>query len=178
MHHKQQRLTLITLLASLLLAGCSALPLPINVHLTDSTSVERGTALEQVIGGMEFANFAALDISQSQELQNLYVGKSAIKSARVKILELSVLEPAEQNFDFIQEMSFFVEAEGQPAQRIAHREVPRNARFFRFEIDEVDLTPYIMAETMQITTKVKGRRPDHDTRIGSRLVIQVGLGVM
>ena len=174
----QQMIYLPALLAGALLAGCSVLPLPVNVHLTSTTQVERGTTLEQVIGGMEFAEYAALDISQSEEMQNLYVGKSAIRSAHVKILELSVLEPAEQNFDFIQEISFFVEAEGQPAQRIAHREVPRNARYFQLKVDDVDLTPYIRADTMKVTTKVKGRRPDHDTRIGSRLVIQVGLGVV
>lgn len=166
------------LLSCAVLAGCSALPLPINVHLTDSTLVERGTVVEQVIGGMEFANYAALDVSQSEEMQNLYVGKSAIRSAQVKILELSVLEPATQNFDFIEEISFFVEAEGQPKQRIAHRVVPRGARYFRLEADELDLTPYLLAETMTITTQAKGRRPDHDTRIGSRLVLRVGVGVI
>ncbi len=168
--------TVLLMLAAL--SSCSALPLPINIHLTENTTVERGTAVEQVIGGMEFASYTALDVSQSQEMQNLYVGKSAIRNANVKLLELSILEPAEQNFDFIQEMSFFVEAEGQPKQRIAYRKVPDNSRYFRFELDELDLKPYIQAETMKITTTVKGRRPDHDTRIGSRLIIRVGLGVM
>ncbi len=159
------------------IAGCAALPLPVNINIREQADVEGGTALEGMLGGFQFSRFAALDVTQSQEFQNTGASRQHIQRASVSVLALTVLSPANQDFNFIEEIAFFAEAPGQPRQRIARKVVPRGVRHFDLDLDGIDLTPYVKAESMRITTEVKGRRPASDTRLQVHMGLSMGVAL-
>jgi hypothetical protein len=154
--------------------GCSYLPVSFDVMTSSQTTIQKGTAVEQLVGTLGFGDFVALDLSQSQEFKSNDVQKRHVARARVQKIALRITAPQEQTFDFLKSISFFVEAPGLPKKRIAHSEVPRGARNFECQIDDLELAPYVQADTMTITTAVSGRRPAMDTTVRADLVITVG----
>lgn len=163
------------LIALLLCAGCSRLPVSFDVTTRARTVVEKGTVVEQLVGSLGFGQFTNLDLSQSQEFQNRDVQRRHVASATVEALELRIVPPTSegQDFDFLESISFFIEAPGLEKKRIAHKQVPRDSRSFKCELDSVELAPYVRAERMTVTTTVKGRRPENDTTLEARLVIAI-----
>src|SRR5687768_1272463 len=97
----------------LLLTGCSQLPIPFDVTQRAQAKIPKGTAVDQLVGSLGFGQFANLDFSQSQEFQSRDVQKRHVESARVKSIEMRIIAPEGQNFDFIESISFFIEAPGQ-----------------------------------------------------------------
>lgn len=163
----------VVLIAGLFGTGCNALPLPFDVTTTSQTVVERGTVIESTVGSLGFTQFTALDFSQSQEFQNRDVQKKHVTGAKIENLVLTVVAPSGHTFDFLENVMFYIEAPGLPKKRIAHKTVPKGVGRFRCEIDEVELGPYVRADTMKITTSVKGRRPDEDTTVEAKLTVNI-----
>ena len=44
-----------------------------------------------------------------------------------------------------------------------------------FDVEPVDLTEYVVSESMTFTTEVTGRRPDVDTTVEARFDVAVGV---
>ncbi len=166
-------LPLMVVLGVVLSVGCSALPVTFDAHARGQTVVPKGTAIEQLVGGLGFSQFTALDLSQSQEFKNNNVQKKHVSSASLKSLTLDIKAPEAQNFDFLESIGFYVEAPGQPRKRIATKQVSKGVRSIKCDVDDVDLGPYVRADSMTITTSVKGRRPNADTTVEARLTITV-----
>ena len=162
-------------LSLLICAGCSRLPASFDVTTRGQTTIERGTVVEQLVGTLGFGQFTNLDLSQSQEFKNREVQRRHVARANVEALELRIVSPTPegQDFDFLETISFYVEAPGLERKRIAHKQVPRDSRSFKCEMDDLELAPYVRAERMTVTTSVRGRRPENDTAIEARLVIAV-----
>ena len=158
---------------SICCGGCSSLPMTFDVTQRAETTIQKGTVLEQIVGSLGFGQFTNLDLSQSQEFKSNNVQKRHVANGRVKVLQLRITAPEGQDFDFLESISFFVEAPGLERKRIAHRQVPRDARSFQCKVDDVDLAPYVRAESMTVTTDVRGRRPESDTTIDAKLVLTV-----
>lgn len=154
--------------------GCGALPLPITVTTTGRAVIEKGTVVEQAVGGVGFSQFTAIDFSQSQEFKNNNVQKKHVSEARVKEITLTIELPAGQSFDFLESVMFYIEAPGLEKKRLAHKKVPRGVSRFTCELEDLDIAPYVRADTMQVTTSVKGRRPDAETTLEARLSVKVG----
>jgi len=159
------------LLGFFLLVACSKL-LTIRVEEESTTVVEQGTLLEEVVGDLGFDGFLALQIAESTELQNQGVEPGDIKEVFVEEL---VLE-GDHELSFIESLEFYVEADGLPRERIAHQDnFPDGETVVTLELDSVDLTEYVVAESMDITTEVAGTRPDEDTEVTGRIVLSVGV---
>lgn len=158
--------------------GCGALPIFFDVKTEGQTTIQKGTLLEQLVGSFGFDSFSSFDISQSQEFKNNNTQKSLVKEAKVKSLTLTITGPATQNFDFLEEVSFFVEAPGQTRKRIAFKLIPKGVTTFAMDLDGVDLTPYVKADSIKITTEAKGKRPTNDTTVQAILVLTIGAGVL
>ena len=164
----------IVALASIFSTGCSYMPVSFDVHTGGQTTIQKGTIAEGLVGTLGFGNLANLDISSSQEFKSNNVQKRHVARARLQELKLTITAPKEQNFDFLQSITFFVEAPGLEKKRLAHRDVPRGARAFTCLIDDVELAPYVRADRMTITTTVNGHRPGADTTLQADLTINVG----
>lgn len=169
---------LLGLTGLLSLAGCAAFPIRFDVKAEGTTTIQKGTLLEQLTGGLGFDSFSSFDISESQEFKNQNTNKNLIKEAKLKSITMTITGPDSQNFDFLEELSFFVEAPGQTRKRIATKTVPRGVKTFSLDLDNVDLTPYVKAESLKITTEAKGKRPENDTTIKAEVVITIGAGVL
>jgi len=43
------------------------------------------------------------------------------------------------------------------------------------DLDDVDLTPYVVSESLTVTTDATGRRPEQDTVVQARFGLSVGV---
>lgn len=158
--------------------GCGALPIYFDVQSEGKTTIQKGTLLEQLSAGFGFDGFSSFDIAETQEFKNNNTQKDLVKEAKVKTLTMKITGPDSQNFDFLEEISFFVEAPGQTKKRIATKTVPKGVKEFTLDLDNVDLTPFIKADSIKITTEAKGKRPNNDTTVQAIIVITIGAGVL
>lgn len=156
-----------------LLAGCG--PLTFEVPVESETTVESGGLVGQLLELGSFAGFKGMDLSSSQEFRNQGIDKQHIDSVRMKSFRLEIVDPANAAFGFLDSIEFHVESEGLEPKRVAHLlEVPKDATAIDLALDDVDLAPYVTAESMSLTTKVTGRPPTKDTRIHAKVVFDVG----
>ena len=157
--------------------GCEALPFEFDVPVQSSTTIEKGTLLEMVIGDFGFSDLTTFDISNTQQFKNNNAQKDQVVTAKMTKLTLSITEPADQNFDFLDSITFYVAATGEEKTKIASKTISKGVRTFELELEEVDLAKFIKKDSISITTDVKGRRPSKNTtvkidanfRIGARL---------
>lgn len=157
-------------LPALLLASCGA---TFDVDVESSTTIPKGGFLEQ-LAAVTFGDFGNMDISQSQGFKNAGVEKDQVDSVKLASLELKVESPAGGTFEWLDKMEFFVETEGQPKKRIAHKDaIPDSATTITFDVDDVELAPYVTAPSMNVTTSATARRPNEDTKIQAKLVFTV-----
>ncbi len=163
----------------LALATCAG-PGQIDVTETARTTIPKGSLLEQLAGDLGFADFATIDLTQSQELQNQGVERHQIEHVYLQRLMLRIVDdPSEgRDFTFIDSIAFFAEADGLPRRRIAHGgPFEEGAREVGLDLDDVDLAPYATAPSMTLTTEVSGRRPSMDTTVEAEVVLRVHVNV-
>lgn len=155
-----------------LFAACAP-TVSFDVDINTETVVESGTLVEGLLEQMRFGDLVSMDVSSTEEFQNNQAEKERVIEARLREARLLIAAPKGQTFDFIDEIAFFVGAPGQPRERVAHKVVPDGIDAFDLELDDVDLAPYVRAESLSLTTDVTGRRPAQDTTVAVRLVLHI-----
>lgn len=161
---------------SLLAAGCSNGLFYIEVEETAETTVQGGSLLEELLGDLGFEEFVTMDITASEELVNQGVEPGDIVNVELIAFDLEVTAPADGDMTFLEEMSVYVDGDDLPRVRIAHLDdFPPGQQLVSFDLDGVDLTPYVTGESMGIDTEVTGRSPDEDTTIKASFVVDVGV---
>lgn len=155
------------------LVGCGAIKVSFDVNVEGKTTITKGTLLEQLAGNFGFDGFASFDISQSSEFKNKNTEKDRIETAKVKSITMKITGPETQKFDFLEEITFFIEAPGQTKKRIGTKKVPKGLKTFTLDLDSLDLTPYLKADSVKITTDAKGKRPENDTTIQALIVLSI-----
>lgn len=171
------RATLLTTLP--LLIGCSGGLDTFRITETATTVVQKGTLLEDLVGGLGFDGFTDMDLSSNQTLKNQGVKRSDIDSVRLKKLRLEITSPTTgQTFDFLSAISFAVSAEGIDQKRLASKDpVPDGVTLFDCAIDDLELAPYVAAPKMDITTVATGKRPSNETTIKATMELEVDVNV-
>jgi hypothetical protein len=164
------------LLALCLWAGLAALgcepAIEFDVDLSGQTEVQ-GSLVGNVLSALDFAGFGTLDFSSTEEFENNDVTREHVKAARLTALELTVVQPAGGNLDFIDELSFFAEAEGQDKVKVASATVPDGVQNVQLEPEDVDLGPYVRSESMALTTEADARPPNEDTTLEANLTVHI-----
>jgi len=169
------RRLLYPLLAFALATACSSLA-TITVSDSSTTTVEQGTIVEALLGDMGFSDWVSMDLTQAQELQNQGVEPGDIQEVYLRDLALTVKEPADGDLSFISSMEVYVEAPGLEKQRVAWQDsFPEGEGTVSFELDDVDLTDYVVSESMTLSTDVDAHRPDADTKIKASFSVDVGV---
>ena len=126
----------------------------------------------------EFAGLDNIDVSREQEFRNQGYTRDQIDSAWLESFSLTVDSPAGGNFDWLDRISFYAAAEGEAEVEIARLDpVPVNSTTLELETLDVDLTPYVTAESMTVRTVASGRRPSEETTVRARLRIAVDVDV-
>ncbi len=140
--------------------------------------IQRGSVLEQFVGAAGFDDFATVDITQNQSLANQGVERHQIDSVKILFVTMTVVDPAGQDFSFIDSMEFFVEAPGLPKVSIATGgPFAADATTVELTIPDTELADYAASESMNITTQARGRRPEQDTTIDANIMLDVDVNV-
>ena len=151
----------------------------LTVSQTASATIPGATLLEQFFGDVGFGSLVSFDITQAQELKNQGVKRSQIDSVKLQTLALTITAPANgQDFTFLDSISFFVDAAGQPHKEIARAgPFAQGTRSFNFTLLDVELAPYAAAPSMTFSTAAKGRKPASDTTLEAKVVLGVDVNV-
>lgn len=156
--------------------GCGAIDSLLTIEISENSqvTVERGTVLEDLLGDLGFGDFVSMDLTQSQELVNQGVEPGDISRVTLTLLEMEALEPAGSDLSFFEKMTFFAKAPDVESVQIADSPgFPEGESVVEFNRDDVDLTPYVVSESMTLSTDVTASRPEQDTLIEARFVVEV-----
>ena len=146
----------------------------IDVSESSKATIESGTILEDLLGDLGFADFVAMDITAAEELQNQGVEPGDIQE--VFLTQLVLAADAEQDLSFISGMEVYVESPGLEKVRVAWQDTfPEGQAIVEFNLDDVDLTEYVVSQSVTITTEVDAHRPEEDTQVEARIGLDVGV---
>jgi hypothetical protein len=163
------------MLPLLLLFGCGKL-FSINVDGSVSTTVEHGSLIENLTGGLGFSEFTNMDISEAEELQNQGVEPGDIEDVRFTLFSLEETAPSGGDLSFLGSMTLSASADGLPEVVVARADAfPAGEDLVEFDLPDVDLTPYVVSRSMDLVTDVNGHRPDEDTTVVAHYALKVGV---
>ncbi|MFL5458851.1 MAG: hypothetical protein ACJ78X_20835 [Myxococcales bacterium] len=161
------------LLSSLLLLGCHP---TVDFDLTQSGSgtipVARGP-----VGGPVSLTFAIPEL-QNVNPSNLkgFPGNTAkdhVQSARAKKITLTATDPPGQDLSFLRSVAFSISAGGLPTVQVAHLSPFPAAPSADLQLDDVELAPYLKADSFSITAAVTGTPQQHPITVQADLDVGV-----
>lgn len=163
-------------LAGIFAIACQNGLFTLRIRDEATTTVPRGTVLEDLVGDLGFGEFLAMDLTQRQELRNQGVEPGDIAIAELTAFSLRAVGPDGADLAFLESMSLYVEAPGLPEVLIASADdFPEGEAEVIFELTGEDLTPYVVSQSMTFTTEVRGSRPDVDTEVAASFEVEVGV---
>jgi hypothetical protein len=156
--------------------ACDARLFSIQVKDESTTVVPAGTALEALLGDFGFGDFVSMDITAASELRNQNVDPGDIRDVRMELLELEAVAPAGASLDFLNTLDVYVEAPDLERELLASSDsFPPGEALVALDLEDLDLTPYAVSQSMTFTTEVNGRRPEVDTDVTARFEVVVGV---
>lgn len=156
--------------AAVFLVGCGA---TFDVEIESSSTIKSGGLFQNLVSDT-FGDFSSLDLSQSQAFKNAGVGKDDVDSVKLSSLVIEVESPEGATLEFIDDIEFYVEADGAPKKRLAFTtNIPNDATTVTLDVEDLELAPYVTAPSMHVTTKAKAHAPKKDTTIKATLVFAV-----
>ncbi|MDP2313208.1 MAG: hypothetical protein Q8P41_09910 [Pseudomonadota bacterium] len=157
----------------LFLAGaCVGELLTVRVEQEGSTLIEGAGLVGTVLSSLELGGFDDLSVNIDQELQNQGVEPGDIAS--VYVVELRLSTPDGDDLSFLDTLDIYVSAPGLETARIAHLDAfPAGETTVQMELDGLDLTEFVVAESMTISTDATGTLPEDDTTIEVFMAIEV-----
>lgn len=171
-----RRALLFVLCLGLFAVSCEATLITIDVPYDTTTTVEQGTVLENLVGDLGFGDFLNMDVTSSQELQNQGVSPGDINAVTLTYFRLTADAPAGADLSFLEGLAFYAEAPDLPRVRIAFAdEFPEDEPTVNLQLEDVDLTDYVVSQSMTLDTEVEGRRPDQDTDVLAELELSVAV---
>ena len=127
-----------------------------------------------LVGDLGFGGFAEMNIVESEELANQGISPGDIEEASLSAFSLTVEAPTDGDLSFIESMDVFVESPDLPKELVASQ-TAFDANSVTFDLVALDLTSYIVSESLTITTDVSGTPPEEDTTIRADIVLTVGV---
>jgi hypothetical protein len=154
-------------------AGCGPPVITFDVPVSGETTVDSGGLIGELLGGLGFDDFAALDLEGTQEFKNEDVRKEQVTSAFVTSLNLSIQEPQGANFDWLNAIAFSASADDVDTEEVASADIPDGKSAVACEVAGVDVGPYIRADSFSITTEVEAVHPPQDTTVRVDVVFKI-----
>lgn len=166
-----------TVFAACFAVTCGGLD-ELDIKRSSTATIPGGNILSQLVGSLGFSDLADMDLKDSQELKNQGVKPNEIDSVKLDSLTLDIVSPAGQDFGFLDDVSFFIEAPGLEKKRIAHGEAfAPGLAHVGLDVDDVELKPYVTAASMSITSEVQGHQPNQETKVKATVVLTVDIDV-
>ena len=174
-HTSTRRLAPYLLVAGVL-ACRSATIANIEVDGADRVTVAAGTVIEELLGDLGFEEFAQMNIVASEELQNQDVQPGDISSVLLVSFELEAEQPEDGDLSFFETFSVYVEAPGLEPVLVADAvEFPEGQPVVSFDVYDVDLTEYVVSESMTLSTDIVAGRPAEETVVKASYLLDVGV---
>lgn len=168
--------SLMTLLPLVALTACDGNLFTIHIEDEATTTVEKGTVLEDLVGDFGFGDFVSMDLTESAALQNQGVGPGDIQDVRLEYMQLEATAPSGADLSFFTSMDIYVEAPDLPRLLIASAsDFPEGQSTIDMTIEDADLTDYATSQSMTFDVDVNARRPSQDTDVTSRFSVAVGV---
>jgi hypothetical protein len=162
-------------LAAGCVVACQGALLTVRLNESATTTIPAATPLEVLVGDLGFGDFVALDLTDATELQNQGVAPGDIATVRFVDFELEALSGAD-DLSFIDDLAFYVEAPDLPRVLVASQATfPPGEAVVSLVLEEVDLTEYVVSESMTITTEIDAARPREATEVEARFTLAVGV---
>lgn len=159
-------------LVPLLALACTAGLVVVRVDHEASTVVEGAGVLGELLTTLELGGLDDLSLSVEQELANQGIAPGDITEAR--LVELVLSTPDGEDLSFLTSVSFAISAPDLDTVRIAYGdEFPAGQTSVTLSLDDVDLAPYLVAESMSIGTEAEGELPEDDTTIEADIALDV-----
>jgi len=156
--------------------GCHGNLLKISVDQSAETVVDHGTVVENLVGDLGFSDFLDMDLTAASELQNQGVEPGDIQEVYLTSFQLEAVDPQDADLSFLSDMTISVEAPDLPSVVIAEaHDFPVGEPLVDFDLKDVDLTDYVVSQSMTFTTDVTGHRPDADTTVDATFSVSVGV---
>ncbi|MFN7145427.1 MAG: hypothetical protein ACK4YP_16760 [Myxococcota bacterium] len=158
--------------AALLLGGCVNELLTIHIEQEGSGVVEGASVLGELLTALTIGGFDDLSVNIEQELANQGVDPGDISAVHVTELVLST--PDGEDLSFLDTIAITIVSPGLEEVRIAHAEsFPEGVTSVALTLDDVDLTEYVVAESLTVNTEASGTLPAEDTTIHVLMGIDV-----
>ena len=148
-----------------------------TVKESATAEVPADNVLGQLLTNLGFSSFSGFDISNTEEFKNQGVKKNQIEYSNLKKFQLEVIDPPEGDLSFLDSVYFFVKSEGIPTKLIASGGEFGTDKRVNLLLEKVDLKPYLIAPSMSITSKAKGRLPSKKTTLKASIEIFVEVDV-
>lgn len=154
----------------LAVSGCSLVEIPVSGEST--TTVEKGTLLEGLVGDLGFGDFLDMNVMASSELANQGVQPGDVKEVRLNHLEIEAVSGGD--LSFLERIDVSVSAPDVADAALASASgFTAGQTLAEFTIQDLDLTPYVISERMSLVTDVTGHRPEQDTDVTARFELGV-----
>lgn len=158
-----RRLLLLLLLLALAGLSCANTLATIRLERDAATTIAKATPLETLVSSVGFGDFVSMDLTTASELENQGVAPGDINSVRLVLFDLAVTSPADGDLSWIDSLELWVEAPDLPRVLVASQsDFPAGEALVSFDLEDVDLTDYVVSEAMTLETEVEGRRPDNE----------------
>jgi hypothetical protein len=155
--------------------GCGLIQFDVPVE--GDSQVPGCTGLTCVLVQLGFTQFSSLDLSQSQQWQNNQANKDKVSSAILTAASLDVTVPDGGDISFLQSLQFFVAAPDAGTVLIAegHSFPAGQPHVDLTAHPEVELAPYVKADSMTITSNVSGQQPAQNTTVHAKVNFHIKL---
>lgn len=160
--------------------GCSGGLDTFDITEVATAKVPAGSVVEQLIADIGFGDaFLKMNVRDSEAFQNQGIEEDQIDSVRLASFEFRIVDPPSgQDFTFLDSLAFHASSEGLESKRIAHGgPFTTGANAVSMTVDGVELQPYVVAKSMDITTEATGKRPKQETTIEATMVLRVDFNV-
>jgi hypothetical protein len=160
------------------LAGCGLDRF--DVDFSSSTTVPGDPLGGAILDDLPFGGeFAGVNVLEEEELRDAGVDRDDIDSAKLRSMRLEVTD-GEPLPGWLDEVAFYVEADGQPRRLVASRtgigDLPAGTTSIDLDVENVELKPYVIRE-MTISAEANGGPPTEDTTIRAVAVVRVDANV-
>lgn len=164
---------------SLLLSACSVVDAiadldNFEITLKEQTVIAGGGLVTDLLGEVGFTGLNEFNIEDNQEFQNKDIPKNNIEWTRVRDLDLTVIDPDSNTFAFVDSILFFIDSPNHEKAALASSgEVADTLQTINFNLENLDIAPYLKDESMSITTQFFGQQPRENTTVEIEMKLEI-----
>jgi hypothetical protein len=162
--------------------GCDGNSIP--VELSGQTTVagdplSAGAALTRIPA---IGSFSSIDLDKHPELKLQGVTRDGVQSLKVDHLQVKIVSPPDQGFDFLDEVRFFASSGNQETEVAGKSNISKLGLapphpVLVLEPTQVELRPFLAAPTLGLVVRGSGRVPPQDVRLEALVRMRVELKI-